>query len=409
MPTFTYQARDESGRLVKGALEADSQAVLAERLRKMGYLVTRIEEAARGIGGWAELRLGRAVSGEDLLLTCLQLSALAGAGVPLTSSLKAVSSSRSKENALRQALEGVTHEVESGSRFSQALACRREIFPELMVSLVEVGEATGKLDLVLSRFARFLEKDLALRREIQGALTYPLLLLAASSLLILFVVSFVVPQFALVFLKAGIPLPAPTRFLQWAAHLIQSYWWALGFLAVLGTAAAAFAYRKAPIRLRVDRALLTLPAAGPLLLASAVARFCRTLATLAASGVAILTALRVARRVVGNRALVQEVERVGQAVERGERIAAALSVGRVFSADAIQMIRVGEESGRLDEMLEKVADFYELKVSYTLKQMTTLLEPALLVVMGGVTAFIMASLLLPMFDMVKVLQHGGLR
>ncbi len=306
-------------------------------------------------------------------------------------------------------LEAVTHEIESGASLSQALGHHSKIFPEMMVSLVAVGETAGKLDLVLGRFAHFLEKDLAFRREVRGSLLYPSLLFVACLILILFVVGFVVPQFAAIFVKAGIPLPAPTLILQGIGQVIRGQGWVLAIAGVVVAMSGGWIYRQPQVRLKVDARLLKLPGSGPLLLAATIARFSRTLATLVASGVPILSALRNAQGVVFNRALAREIERVGQAVERGERIASTLSVGGLFTADAIQMIRVGEESGRLEVMLEKLADFYELRLNYALKQMTTLLEPILLVAMGAVVAFIMASLLLPMFDMVQVLQRGGIR
>lgn len=408
MPTFAYQARDEQGRLVKGVLEAESRESLAERLRKMGYLVTRMEERISGLQGRWEMRFGKAVPQEPLLLASIQLANMVGAGVPLIASLDAVAS-QATNRSLREALGAVTRKVEGGATFSQALSHHPDVFPRLMVSLAATGEASGHLDTVLTRFAGFLEKDLALTQAVKGALLYPSLLLAAATFLILFVVAFVVPQFAGLFAKAGIPLPLPTQLLRGIGETIRTRWWIVlmgGGGICLG---GGLAYRRAPVRLRMDRFLLKVPVLGLALHQTVVARFARTLATLVASGIPIVGALETAQEVAENQVIVQELKRVRASVEQGERMAATLSVGKVFQPDAIQMIRVGEESGRLDAMLERIADYYELRVNYRLKQMTTLLEPMLLVAMGGVVAFIMASLLLPMFDMVKVLQHGGIR
>jgi len=201
----------------------------------------------------------------------------------------------------------------------------------------------------------------------------------------------------------------PTRLLWAAGETIKAYWWALGLVSVAGVAGVTMASRLPRVRLTIDRGVLRLPAVGPVVHQALVARFARTLATLVGAGLPILTALETADGVIGNQVMVQEVRRVRSAVERGERIAETLAVGKVFAPDAIQMIRVGEESGRLETMLERIADFYELRIAYSLKQMTTLLEPILLVGMGGLVALIMASLLLPMFDMVKVAQRGGMR
>lgn len=408
MPTYTYQARDESGRLVKGALEAESQVALAERLKKMGYLVTRMDETAHRAQLPPFLQWGRSVSQEDLLLGLTQLSNLVGAGVPLITSIGTVATQASPLS-FRQALEKVGRRIESGATFSQALSNHPDLFPKQLVALAAVGEASGQLETVLARYAAFLEKDLALRRQLRGALLYPSLLLVASLLLVLFVVSFVVPQFATVFLKAGISLPGPTLLLLGVGNFLRARWWMVLFLAVLAGAGCQIASNVPAIRLQVDQLLLRLPVIGRLIHQATVARFSRTLATLVASGIPILAALETARGIIENQVFSREIQRVAASVERGERIAGTLLVGGVFLPDAIQMIRVGEESGRLDLMLERVADFYELRVNFLVGQLTTLLEPILLVMLGGIIALIMASLLLPMFDMVKVLQRGGMQ
>ena len=408
MPTFTYHARDDSGRLVKGMLEADSPGSVADRLRKMGYLVTRMEEMAAAAKGLASFPGGPKVGQEPLLLGLLQLANLVEAGVPLLSSLQTVVT-LTNHRGFKEALDGVIRQIEGGSTFSDSLAQYPRIFPRRLIRLVAVGETSGHLDTVLNRFVESLEKDLALTRAVQGALLYPALLLVAAVALIVFVVAFVVPQLASVFLKAGVSLPLPTRILRAAGQTIRSKGWLLA----LGIGAAGFlmgAMARIPAaRRRIDQLLLKIPVLGPTIQQVAVARFARTLGTLVQSGVPILAALETAKGVVENRVILEEIERVGAAVERGERIGATLKAGNVFFPDAVQMIRVGEESGRLDLMLERIADFYEKRVGFGLKQMTTLLEPILLVGMGGIIAFIMASLLLPMFDMVKVLQRGGIR
>ncbi len=411
MPTFTYQARDDSGRRVKGVLEADSLGSVAGRLRKMGYLVTRMEEVAatakRGVSLLPGGGKGR-VAQEPLLLAALQLANLVEAGVPLISGLQTVASLVSHPS-LKEALEGVVLQIEGGTRFSQALSSYPRVFPKLMVSMAAVGEQSGHLDTVLARFADSVEKDLALTRSVRGALLYPILLLAAAVVLILFVVAFVVPQFATVFAKAGVALPLPTRILQGMGTAIRSYSGLLVLLTGGVFFAGEVAARTAAVRLLLDRGIFKVPLVGPMVRQVAVARFARTLGTLVQSGVSILAALETAAGVVENAVIRREIGRVSSEVERGERIGVTLGKGKVFPPDTVQMIRVGEESGRLDTMLERIADVYEKQVSFALKQLTTVLEPILLIGMGGVIAFIMASLLLPMFDMVKVLQRGGIR
>lgn len=406
--TFHYQARDETGKRVKGSLEAETRVALADRLRKMGYLVTQMEEVKAGPTALSDLRWGRAISEEQLLLTCIQLANLVEAGLPLVSALNTLSSQASSVS-LKKALEAVAREIEGGSRFSQALERQPKIFPELMISMVNVGESSGKLDTVLMRFAALLEKDAALKRAVQSALTYPAFLLTVSLGLMLFMVTFVVPQFAELFTKAGLRLPAPTLLLASVGGAIRAQALLLLMAAAGMLFGSAMIVRIPSVRRRLDGVLWSTPGIGPLLQLSLISRFSRNLATLVASGVSILPALDAAKKVVTNEVVVQEVARVRSAVERGERMAATLSVGKVFHPDAVQMIRVGEETGRLDGMLDKVADTYDLRVGFAVKQMTALLEPVLLLCLGAMVALMIASLLLPMFDMVKVFQRGGLR
>ena len=408
MATFSYQARDEAGRLVKGVLEAESQAALADRLRRMGYGVTRMEKAGAALANLDRFRFGRPVSEEELLLFCIQLANLAEAGLPLVMALKTVIS-QAMSPALREVVETVAREIEAGAPFSEALARHGEVFPKLMVRMVAVGEASGKMDLVLSRFAALTEKDLALKRTVQAALTYPIFLMVMSTGLVLFLITFVIPQFAALFSKAGLVLPAPTRMLSALGMALRHR---LGSLMLGGwwvVFAVGMALRRPKVRRRIDRLLWELPAVGPVIQHSLVARFARNLATLVESGVPILSALEAAQGVVQNQVMKEELDRVRSAVERGERIAATLAIGKVFRPDVIQMIRVGEETGRLDILLDKVADFYDLRLGFFLKQMSALVEPVLLVVTGGAVAFLMASLLLPMFELVHVLQRGGIR
>lgn len=408
MATFTYQARDETGRLIKGVLEAESKGVLADRLKKMGYLVTRMQEGAPALREIRNIRLGPPVSREEFLLVCVELANLIEAGIPIISSVNSVAE-QCRPGPLKEALTAVVKEVEAGISFSQALGHHPRIFPKLMVGMVSVGEVSGRLDVVLQRFAVFYEKDLTLRETVQAALTYPVFLVIMSLLLVLFVVSFVVPQFEALFLRAGLSLPAPTRIVAGVGNLIRSHGWGLVFLASAGIAGAGWMLRRPPVRRRADAWLLRVPVIGRMVEQVLVARLARCLATMIGSGIPILSALETASGVAGNDTVSRELTRARTAVERGEKISASLSVGRVFRPDVIQMIRAGEDSGRLDVMLDKTADFYDLRVGFTLKQVTTLIEPVLLVCMGVVIAFIMASLLLPMFDLVKVMQRGGIR
>lgn len=408
MPTYAYRARDEAGRLVKGFQAAESQTLLLQQLRKAGYLITRLEETTQS-GRWLpEFQFGKRVDGEDLLMAILQLANLVEAGLPLLTALNTVCE-QWKEGPLKEALSAVVRDIESGEKFSQALKKHPRVFPKLMVSMVMVGEQSGKLDMVLMRFSSFLERDMTERKAIQAALSYPILLFCASIVLVLFVVTFVVPQFAELFIKAGVRMPAPTLFLCGVGKSIRQYWW----LMILSVPAAGIGVpllmRRPGFRMLWDRWILKVPVIGEVIHQTVVLRFARSLSTLVSSGISILSALDTAREMADNQLIEAELKRVRGAVEHGERMSAALAAGGIFHPDVVQMVKAGEESGRMDAMLDKVADFYEMRVNFSLKQLTTFLEPLLLMGMGGIVVLIMASLILPMFDMVKVLQNGGLR
>jgi len=405
MPTFTYRARDEAGKTVKGILEAPSREEVAARLHKMGYLVTRVE---KGLSSEFNLesfgdRFQR-VKTEDIVMFNFQLANMIGSGLPLLLSLK-ILKTQTESATLKRILERVTREVEGGMSFSEALTLHPRAFSKLFINMVKAGEATGHLDAVLNRYALYAEYQEDLRQKIQGALFYPGILVVAGVTVILFVVSFVVPQFTAIFAKAHVPLPLPTRILSLVGRGIKQYWFLLLFAVVALGAALKGIHRMETGRLTIDRFLLTLPVIGPLLRKVAISRFARTLATLVESGVPMLESLEIVEEVVGNQVLGRAIRKARKNVEGGEKLAEPLKVSGEFPLDAAQMIAVGEETGDLGGMLNKISDFYDRSVGYSVKKLTTLIEPVCLVVMGGVVAFIMASMLLPIFDMVKTIHH----
>jgi type IV pilus assembly protein PilC len=271
---------------------------------------------------------------------------------------------------------------------------------------VKAGEASGKLDMILSRYAAYTEQQLELRQKITGALFYPFLLVLAGIGVTLFIVTTIIPQFAAIFLKVGIQLPLPTFVLYQVGMGIKQFWHSLILLGIILYTAFGY-YISTPFgRLQWDRLILQSPLFGPLFRKVAIARFSRTFGMLVESGVPILQSLDIVREVIGNEVLARVVENTHNAVEKGERISEPLKISGDFPYDMIQMVAIGEETGHLDQMLEKVADFYERSVGHAVKKLTTLIEPLLLVVLGGLVGLIMASLLLPMFDMMKMLRLG---
>jgi type IV pilus assembly protein PilC len=405
MPSYIYKARDETGRLVRGTLEALSQEDLADKLRGKGCVPTYIQQAAsrtgiqiENIGGFTRIRH------EDMIMFNLQLANMLDSGLTILSSLGTIS--RQVENRkLKEIIEDLGRSIEAGSTFCDALAKYPKVFSALFVNTVKAGEASGHLDTVLNRLAIFLEQQADLRQKIQGALFYPAILLVAGVGVIILVVTFVMPKFVEIFTKADIVLPLPTIILYQTGIALKKFW----YIFLLSTAALILGVRwlvnTERGRWQFDRLQLALPVIGPLVRKVVISRFSRTLATLLDSGVPLLQSLEIVADVSGNKVVGAVVRNVRNSVEEGERLAHPLKISEEFPSDAVQMIAIGEETGQLGKMLNKVADFYDTAVGYAIKKLTALIEPVFLVIMGSLIGFMMASLLLPIFDMVKTIQR----
>lgn len=402
MPTYIYKARDETGKLVKGAMDALSKKELAEKLRKMGYMLTTVKETTAGAKLESIGESFKRIKVEDIIIFNLQLANMIDSGIPLLSSLNIISK-QIENKRLREAVGEISRSVEGGTSFSDALAKHSRIFPKLFISMVTAGEASGKLNTVLNRLAIYVEQQEDLRQKIKNAIFYPAILLFMGIAVIIFIVSFVMPKFVDIFSKANVPLPLPTLILYGVGVTLKRFW----YLIILGICLIVMTIRNYARtetgRLKFDRLKLKLPVIGPLVRKVVVSRFSRTLATLIDSGVPLLQCLDIVESVVGNEVISRVVRNVRNSVEGGERIASPLKISEEFPADAVQMIAVGEETGKLGNMLNKIADFYDTAVGYSIKKLTALIEPVFLVIMGSMVGFIMASMLLPIFDMVKTI------
>ena len=403
MSTFLYKARDATGKLVKGTMEAAAKDDLIEKLHKMGYMTTYLKEAAPGLRLESLLDKLRPISADDLILFNIQLSNMINAGIGILSSLGTLGE-QIENRRLREIISEISRAIEGGDSLSDALSRYKRVFPDIFISMVKAGEASGKLESILSRYAAFAEEQEDLRQKIMGALFYPVILLASGIAVTLFIVTFVIPQFAAIFMKAGADLPLPTLILFKTGTWIKHYW----YFAVTGIAflyAAASLYgRTDKGKLVFDRIRLKLPATGALHRKAAISRFARTLGTLLASGVPILESLEIAEKVAGNIVIGRTIKDAREAVEGGSKLAEPLKISEEFPQDSVQMIAVGEESGKLDGMLAKIADFYDTSIAYSIRKLTSIIEPVFLVVLGVLVAFIMASILLPIFDMIKILR-----
>lgn len=400
MPSYSYRAYDDSGKVVKGVMDAASRTELIDKFHKMGYMVTAVEER-RGIMNLdAVLDRFRPIKAQEKLLFFIQLSNMIGAGITILSSL-ATLAQQIENKKLKGAIESVAKQVEAGSTLSQAFTAFPDIFPKLFVNMIRAGEASGKLDVVLMKYATFFEYQEEIKHKVRGALFYPMILLTFGLGIIIFIVSVIIPQFADIYAKSGINLPTITLVVYRTGMFIKNFWF-LGLAAVILAAVAFKAYRQTPSgKLLVDSLILRSPIIGPLARKVAISSFSRTLATLTGSGVPILESLSITKDVLGNVVLEKVIADVAKHVEKGERISEPLKMSEQFPKDVVQMVAVGEDTGNLDGMLNKVADFYDTTINYTVKKLTTVIEPVFLVVMGGMVGVIMASMLLPIYGMVQ--------
>jgi len=404
MTTFNYKARDAAGKRISGTMDAPSKTELIDKLHKMGYMTTNASEAKAGFKMSSILERFRRVGSDDMLIFYVQLSNMISAGITILMSLSTLAK-QAENPQLREAIGSVSRRVEAGSTLSQAFASYPSMFSGLFINMIRAGEASGKIDTVLMRYADFFERQQDLKEKVKGALFYPLILMTAGISVMLLIITFVIPQFAEIYTKAGIALPGPTLLVYRIGLTIKNFWYLLIIFAVIIAIALKFYVGTTKGKYLLDSLKLNLPITGPLYRKIAISRFTRTLSTLLSSGVPILESLDITRDVAGNVILEQAISSIRGYVEKGERMAEPMKVSGEFPADVVQMVSVGEETGNLDGMLAKIADFYDMTVNYAVKKLTTVIEPIFLVVIGGMVGLIMASMLLPIFDMVKTLRH----
>ena len=397
MPTFAYTARAVSGELRSATMEASSREEAVAQLRRQRMSVVKIEQEARkkSTGGSIKMR--------DIVIFTRQFSTMINAGLPLVQALD-ILARQSENKSLSEVTRHVVADVESGHTVADALGKHPKAFTDLYVNMVAAGEAGGILDTILLRLATFLEKNDALVRKVKGAMTYPAVIMSVAALAILVLLIKVIPVFQEMFGSVGMELPLPTRIVIGASEFLQAYWWAL----VVGAIGAVFAlrsyYKTSAGQLNIDRLLLKMPVLGDLLRKSAVSRFTRTLGTLLSSGVSILDGLEITAKTSGNRVIQDAIMASRASIAGGDTIAAPLQKSAVFPPMVISMIAVGEQTGGLDEMLSKIADFYDEEVDAAVSVLMSLLEPLMIVFLGVVVGGMVVAMYLPIFDMMNAVQ-----
>ena len=400
MPTFTYSARNISGTIQQGEIELPNRQDVVGWLRKQKLIPVKIEEKKSAGFDLSSLNFGSGVKTRDIVIYTRQFATMINSGLPLVQSLDILH--RQTENkALAKTIEQVQHDVESGNTLADALRQHPKIFTDLYVNMVAAGEVGGILDVILLRLATFLEKNDALVRKIKGAMVYPAVIFTVAIGAVATLLIVVIPTFQNMFAGAGIALPAPTRLVIFMSESLQNYWYVFIAVIVGAVAAIRYAYSTDGGQLAIDRLMLKMPILGPLLRKSAVARFTRTLGTLVASGVSILDGLEITARTAGNRVIQDAVMESRSSIAGGETISEPLKRAQVFPPMVVQMINVGEQTGGLDEMLTKIADFYDEEVDQAVEALLSAMEPIMIVFLGGIVGGMIVAMYLPIFDMIN--------
>jgi len=400
MPIFTYSARPAAGGdIQQGEIELPTIEDVRAHLQRQRLIPVTVRQKPKDI----KITFGTGVGTRDIVIFTRQFATMINSGLPLVQSLD-ILAEQTENEALRKTISDVLYDVESGHTLADAMGKHPKIFTQLYVNMVAAGEAGGILDTILLRLATFLEKNDALVRKIKGAMIYPAVIFSVAGGAIVILLAFVIPTFQQMFEAAGIPLPLPTRIVIGMSAFLQAYWWAVG----IGIAAAIFGtrayYKTSGGQLVIDRILLSLPILGDLQRKAAVSRFTRTLGTLVSSGVSILEGLEITAKTAGNRVIHDAVMGSRASIAGGETIAGPLKESGVFPPMVVQMINVGEQTGGLDEMLTKIADFYDEEVDAAVEALLAAMEPIMIVVLGVVVGGMIVAMYLPIFDMINAVQ-----
>jgi len=401
MGVFEYTAKHAtSGQILRGTMDVPARDDVIAFIRKNRMILVSVREAP------TQVRLPafrKGVATRDVVIFTRQFATMINAGLPLVQALN-ILAQQTENKTFRDITRAVVYDVEAGNTLADAMRKHPKAFTDLYVNMVAAGEAGGILDTILDRLAAFLEKNDALVRKVKGAMVYPAVIMSVAVIAVAVLLLGVIPTFASMFASVNMELPLPTRIVMGASQFLLRFWWALiGGLGLFGLAVRAY-YRTPNGRKVVDGGLLKAPVLGDLLRKSAVSRFTRTLGTLVSSGVSILDGLEITAKTAGNRVIHDAVMHSRQSIAGGETIAGPLQASGVFPPMVISMISVGEQTGGLDDMLSKIADFYDSEVDVAVSALLSLMEPLMIVVLGLIVGGMVVAMYLPIFDMVNTVQ-----
>lgn len=397
MPLFAYTAVDPSGRTVKATIEADDERLVLAKLREQSLTVTDIKKTAKsGVKSFGKKKF----KPKSLVVFSRQFATMIDAGIPILRCLE-ILQGQMKDPALKEALEAVTQDVKGGAQLNDALAKHPRIFNKLYVNMIRAAELGGILDVILDRLSGFLEYEAEIKGKIKSAMMYPTLVLIFSQVMLFALFSFVLPKFKEIFAGMSVEMPPVTAALFSMGDFMQAYWWMI-ILFGIGAFFGMKFYAKTPRgQWQIDMIKLKLPIVGELSLKMSIARFSRTFGTLINSGVPMMRSLEIVGETLGNRVLSEAIDQTRLSIREGNKLSAPLMQSGLFPNMVTCMIDIGEESGRLSEMLVKVGDFYDQEVEATVKGLTSMIEPMLIIFLGVVVGFIAISIMTPIFKLVN--------
>ena len=403
--TFTYKGRNADGKVVKGRIDAMTEGAVANRLRTMGIAALSIEEASGGTGLQMELNFGSfgtKVKLKDLAIMSRQMATMITSGLSLLRTLT-ILTEQTVNKELKRILNAITRDVESGSSLSDATARHSRVFPPIMISLVRAGETGGFLDEALLSVAKNFESEVKLRGTIKSAMTYPVVVFIMAIISVIAMLVFIVPIFQKMFAQFGGTLPLPTQMLVWLSSIM---WWLLPLMIIVGIIFAVWWGRNKNterVRKFVDPLKLRIPVFGQLFKKIAIGRFARNFSAMMAAGVPILQVLSIVGETSGNWVMEEALRKVAESVRQGRTVAEPLSQEKVFPSMVTQMISIGEDAGALEQMLAKIADFYDDEVQSATEQLTAMIEPLMIAFLGVVVGGMIVALYLPIFNIFSLL------
>ena len=402
--TYKYKAVDISGKVVEHTHQANTKEEVLKMIRDKGLTPIRIEleeQKSKDVGDISLFQ--KKVKVKDISIFCKQLYTMLNAGMPLSNALD-VLGSQTENKVLRQTIKEVYSQVQTGAMLSQAMKKHRNIFPNLLITMVESGEMTGNLDSVLARMSEHFEKENKINSKIKGAMVYPTVLSVAAVGVVIFLLTFIMPTFTGMFTSSGVELPGPTKLLMAISDALKNYWYI--FIIVIG--GALFIIRRyiktTTGKRQFDKFKLKIPVVGPSVTKIATSRFTRTLSTLMASGIPIVPAMETSASVTNHQVVIDGMEKVIEDVKKGLSISYLLKNMDFFPPMVISMVGIGEESGSMEDMLSKTADYYDEELDASIQKMLALLEPLLILFMGVIVGFIVISMMLPIFDLSQTIQ-----